>query len=36
MRVPMRKVLFVPGFEPAEILMLAVGILLIAALLYVI
>ena len=32
----MRKVLFVPGFELDEILMLAAGIVLIAALVYVI
>ena len=32
----MRRVLFVPGFEPAEILMLAASVLLIAALVYVI
>jgi hypothetical protein len=35
-RVPMRRVLFLPSFDVAEILMLATSVLLIAALVYVI
>ena len=36
MRVPMRRVVVLPGFELDELLMLATGIVLIAALVYVI
>jgi hypothetical protein len=36
LRVPMRRVLFLPSFDVAEILMLAASVLLIAAIVYVI
>ena len=36
MRVPMRSIRLIPGFELDEILMLTAGVVLIAALVYVI